>query len=124
MALGLAGRDFARLARPTILPRLAPQRDDVDIVRRGRVEIDEHTAHEVSAETGDVAVRLLDHRRGGINAGGDQPNGMPFCRQHGGGGDDRERALMPVFRPCSAVVVNQQGLTVGPSRARKPRRPQ
>src|SRR5580700_6442487 len=63
--LGSAGRDFARLARPTILAHLAPQRDDVDLTRRERVEVDERAAHEVRAGTGDeFAVRLLDHRRG------------------------------------------------------------
>ena len=33
-------------------------------------------------------------------------------RQLGGGGGGGERALMPVFRPCRAVVINQQWLMV------------
>ena len=77
--LWLAGRDFARLARPTILAYLAPQRDDVDVARRGRrVEVDERAAHEVGARArNEFAVRRLDHRRRrGINdARGDEPNG-------------------------------------------------
>ena len=65
---GLAGRDFARLARPTILARLGPQRDDVDVARWGRVEVNECAAHEVGARASDeFAVRRLDHRRRGID---------------------------------------------------------
>ena len=131
--LGLAGRDFARLARPTILAHLAPQRDDVDVARRGRVEVDERAAHEVGARARDVfAVRLLDHRRRGIDRRGDQPNGNALqqtlrdeavaqaigrrvLRQTRRGGGSRERELVLGSRPRGAVVVAQQRLVVGPA---------
>jgi hypothetical protein len=47
---------------------------------------------------------------------GDETGPQAICRrvrlQPGGGGD--RTGFDAVFRPCSAVVVNQQGLTVGP----------
>ena len=73
----------------------------------------------------------LDHRRRGIDARGDQPNRNPFSRQlrdervaqavgrrvlrqtRRGGGDGKG-SLMPILRPCGAVVVDQQWLMVGP----------